>query len=51
MILVGSEGGTSGRAMVFCLGMPDLNPGTDLCFFSSELMSFVSLGVGLFLLT
>ena len=28
----GSVGGTSGRAMAFCLGRPGSNPGTDSRF-------------------
>ena len=34
-----SGGGTSGRAIAFCLGNPGLDPGMDLFFFSSELLS------------
>ena len=33
---VGSGGGTSGRAMAFCLGRPGLNPGLDFGFFSVQ---------------
>ena len=32
----GRGGGTSGRAMAFCLGRPGLNPGTDFGFFSVQ---------------
>ena len=32
----GSGGGTSGRAMAFCLGRPGLNPGLDFGFFSVQ---------------
>ena len=38
----GSGGGTSGRAMAFCLGRPGSNPGLDFGFFSSELLSIYS---------
>ena len=32
----GSGGGTSGRAMAFCLGRPGSNPGSDFGFFSVQ---------------
>ena len=34
--LRGSGGGTSGRAMAFCLGRPGSNPGSDFGFFSVQ---------------
>ena len=47
----GSGGGTSGRAMAFCLGRPGLNPGLDLGFFQFRIaLNLFSLGVGLFLI-
>ena len=47
----GSGGGTSDRAMAFCLGRPGLNPGTDLGFFQFRIVvNLFSLGVGLFLI-
>ena len=49
---LGSGGGTSGRAMTFCLDRPGSNPGTDLGFYSSEnVVNLFSLGAGLFLMT
>ena len=38
----GSGGGTSGRAIAFCLGRPGLNPVRELEFFNSELLSIFS---------
>ena len=32
----GNGGGTSGRAMAFCLGRPGSNPGSDFGFFSVQ---------------
>ena len=47
----GSGGGTSGRAMAFCLGRPGSNPGTDFTFFQFRIaVNLFSLGVGLFLI-
>ena len=47
--IVGSGGGSSGRAMAFCLGRPGLNPGTDSGFFKLIIsLNLFSLGVGLF---
>ena len=47
----GSGGGTSVRALAFCLGSPSLNPGMDLCFFQIRMaVNLFSLGVGLFLI-
>ena len=49
--LVGSGGGTSGRAMVFCLGRPGSYPRMDLGFFQLRIAGNpFSLGVGLFLI-
>ena len=51
-IVVGSGGGTSGRAMAFCLDRPGLNPGLDFGFFQFRIaVNLFSLGVGLFLIT
>ena len=47
----GSGGGTSGRAMAFCLGRPGSNPGLDFGFFQFKIaVNLFSLGVGLFLI-
>ena len=47
----GSGGGTSGRAMAFCLGRPGSNPGLDFCFFQFRVaVNLFSLSVWLFLL-
>ena len=47
----GSGGGTSGRAMVLCLGRPGLYPGTDLGFFQFRIaVNLFSLAIGLFLI-
>ena len=47
-----SGGGTSGRAVAFCLGRPGSNPGTDFGFFQFRIaVNLISLGVGLFLIT
>ena len=49
---LGSGGGTSGRAMSFCMGRPGLNPGLDFGFFQFRIaVNLSSLGVGLFLIT
>ena len=46
---LGSGGGTSGRAVAFCLGRLGSNPGKIKAFFSSELPSIYSYWVlGLF---
>ena len=51
MSSVGSGGGTRGRAIVFCLGRPGLNPGMDLGFFQFRTAAnLFSLGVGLFII-
>ena len=34
IVILGSGGGTSGRAMAFCLGRLGSNPGSDFGFFS-----------------
>ena len=50
--LLGSGGGTSGRAMAFCLGRPGSNPGSEFGFFQFRIaVNLFSLGVGLFLIT
>ena len=49
--LDGSGGGTSGRAMAFCLSRPGLNPGLDFGFFLFRIaVNLFSLGVKLFLI-
>ena len=50
--VLGSGGGTSGRAMSFCLGRPGSNPGMDLGFFQLRIaVNLFSLGFVLFLIT
>ena len=52
ILSLGSGGGTSGRAVAFCLGRPGSNPGTDLGSFQVRIaVNLFSLGVGLFLIT
>ena len=52
VIVNGSGGGTSGRAMAFCLGQQGWNPGSDFSFFQFRIaVNLSSLGVGLLLLT
>ena len=52
VILLGSGGGTSGRAMAFSLGRPGSNPRSDFGFFQFRTaVNLFSLGVGLFLIT
>ena len=49
---IGSGGGTSCRAMAFCLGRPGLNPGSDFGFFQFGIsVNLFLMGVGLFLIT
>ena len=49
---LGSGGGTIGRALAFCLGMPGSNPPTDFGFFQvRKAVNLFSLGVRLFLIT
>ena len=49
--LHGSGGGTSGRAMAFCLAKPGSNPRTDLGFFQFRIsVNLLLLGVQLFLI-
>ena len=49
VFVLGSGGGTSGKAMPFCLGRPGSNPMMDLGFFQFRFaVSLFSLGVGLF---
>ena len=49
---LGSGGGTSGRAMAFCLGRLGSNPGSQFGFLQSRIaVNLFSLGVGLFLIT
>ena len=48
--ILGSGGGTSCRAMAFCLGRPGSNPGTDYGFIQFRIaVNLFSLGVRLFL--
>ena len=48
----GSGGGTSGRAMAFCLDSLGLNPGSDFNFLQFIIaVNLFSLGVRLFLIT
>ena len=51
-VAIGGGGGTSGRAMAFCLGRRGLNPGLDFGFFQFRIAAnLFSQGVGLFLIT
>ena len=46
---LGSGGGTSGRALAFCLGRLGSNPGTDFgCFQVGIAVNLLSMGVGFF---
>ena len=48
----GNGGGTSGRAMAFCLGRPGSNPRLDFGFSQFRIVvNLFSLGVGPFLIT
>ena len=50
--IAGSGGGTSGRAVAFCLGRPGSNPRSDFGFFQFRIaVNLLLLGVGLFLIT
>ena len=50
-VIKGSGGGTSGRAIAFCLGRLGSNPGSDFGFFQFRIaVHLFSPGVGLFLL-
>ena len=44
----GSGGGTSGRAMAFCLGRQGSNPGMDLGFFHQNFCQSILTGWGFF---